>query len=96
MSKSESGLAGGEMRLIAWRVGMKLGSAIDRHRQAHWHLRQKDAAPAGKTLKPDIHLPTALANEVGTQIKTRRCAGPMQVNSSERVEKVASRGAACI
>lgn len=64
MAKSKTRLPLGEVRLLAWRMGMKLGSAIDRHRHAHWHLRQKDLASV-ESSKPDIHVPSALANEIG-------------------------------
>lgn len=62
-----------EQRLLAWRIGMTLGSAIDRHRHAHWHLKQKSSDSAKKEPKPDIHLPTALANEVGMMQDFEAC-----------------------
>jgi hypothetical protein len=62
-----------EQKLLAWRIGMKLGSAIDRHRHAHWHLKQKGDATAKRNPQPDIHVPTALANEVGMMQDFEAC-----------------------
>ncbi|MBX9787494.1 MAG: hypothetical protein K2Y37_01135 [Pirellulales bacterium] len=64
-----------ELKLFAWRVGMKLGSAIDRHRHAHWHLKQMEGAPDSGAAKPDVGLPYALANEVGMMQDFEACIG---------------------
>src|SRR5437773_9570644 len=74
MSKKKPHLAAGELNLMAWRIGMKLGSAIDRNRHAYWHLRQKATEPVATGSKPDIHVPTALANEVGMMQDFDACA----------------------
>jgi hypothetical protein len=64
MAKKKPKLAAGELELLAWRIGAKLGSALDRNRHAVWHLKQATAsATAGS--KSDVHVPTALANEIG-------------------------------
>ncbi len=63
----------GELKLLSWRTGVTLGSAIDRHRTAHWHLQQKSAEQSAHSGTPDIHVPTALANEVGMMQDFEAC-----------------------
>jgi hypothetical protein len=59
----KSPLSVDEWKLLSWRAGMKLGSAIDHHRHAHWYLKQKESASGKKSSTPDINLPFALASE---------------------------------
>ena len=73
MAKAKPSLPLAELRLLAWRLGIKLGSAIDWHRQARLHLRQQAATTAKATTKQDIRLPMALANEVALMADFEAC-----------------------
>jgi hypothetical protein len=71
----KSPLSVDEWKLLSWRAGMKLGSAIDHHRHAHWYLKQKESASGKKSSTPDINLPFALASEVSMAQDFAACVG---------------------
>lgn len=64
-----------EWKLLSWRAGIKLGSAIDYHRHAHWYLKQLESAAGKRSSTADINLPFALASEVAMVQDFEACVG---------------------